>query len=979
MSTVLYVRAMRRTLVQILLVIGSTFVWPAVVWSADIYITQTASDSDSGAGTSCASARSVDWFNTNATGGNTYHLCGTLTGAAGSTILTPPSGSAGAMLTILFEAGAVLQAPYWGSAASGAITLIGKQYVTIDGASHGVIQNTENGTLLANHQSSQGIYVRNSNHIEIRNLAIQNIYANGGSDPSATDTAGATSADIYLVGNNDHIAIHDNTLSSARSGVRVDFDGSVIDSIDVYNNTIRDHCWGIVMGAGAGKPTSTNIAIHDNDISGWLNWQCPASAAYCTNKTDAYHSDGIILFTVQGSILAPLIYNNFIHGDLGQSSATAYIYCTVANPGAPGNTSTACIIFNNLLVHEANRSTWMIGTGRGTGNHQIYNNTLIGWSGNTNGLMAISGTGTKIQNNIGENAGFLYLSYEVDPKATVAVSDYNLWYNINGGGTRLGWNAGGNPTFYNLTQWKGMGFDLHSQTTAPQLNSSYRISSVLSAAFRHGTNLTSTGIAGLNLDKTGIPRPPVVAWDIGAYQFVVSRVYKIPQNGGVSLVTTEPTNETELSIAHVLTQQDQGTLAGVAIIDLKQNGVLITEAGVPASPEVVSGRVYAEVRGPVNTGIALSNPTDQDTSISFYFTNTDGRDFGSGSFTLAANQQVSAFLNQAPFNGPDNLQGSLTFNSSIPIGVIALRGLTNERGDFLLTTVPVAPLGSVHGPLILPHFADGAGWTTQVILTNCSDAPQSGTVQFFGQGSELQSAPLLNVTVNGISGSTFSYSIPPHAAAALVTAGTGTAVRAGSVWITPQGDSSTEGLAIFSFRNGDGIVVTEASVSVLPVGSAFRMYAESSGPVQSGFAIANPSLNPVMASIELTNLDGTSMDLAPDTINVPPGGQIAKFINELFPNLAAGFQGIAKVSADSMIAVTALRERYNERGDFLITTTPPLNDTVTSAAEMTFPMIVSGQGYSTQLIVFGQAGSGSLYLFCQDGTLQDGSSLTATN
>src|SRR5271157_3872247 len=118
---------------------------------SDIYITQNTSGSDSGA--DCTNAHSAAWFNANGVGGNTYHLCGTFTGTAGSTMLTPPSGSAGNVLTVLFESGAVLTSPAWGSTSAGAITLSSSSYVTIDGGTNGVIQNSANGTGLAQSQS----------------------------------------------------------------------------------------------------------------------------------------------------------------------------------------------------------------------------------------------------------------------------------------------------------------------------------------------------------------------------------------------------------------------------------------------------------------------------------------------------------------------------------------------------------------------------------------------------------------------------------------------------------------------------------------------------------------------------------------------------------------------------------------------------------------------------------------------------------
>ena len=67
-----------------------------------------------------------------------------------------------------------------------------------------------------------------------------------------------------------------------------------------------------------------------------------------------------------------------------------------------------------------------------------------------------------------------------------------------------------------------------------------------------------------------------------------------------------------------------------------------------------------------------------------------------------------------------------------------------------------------------------------------------------------------------------------------------------------------------------------------------------------------------------------------------------------------------------------LRGRYNERNDFIITTTPPVaEDEPAVQGETFFPHIVEGSGYTTQFILFsgqpGQAGSGTLRFLSQSG------------
>ena len=68
-----------------------------------------------------------------------------------------------------------------------------------------------------------------------------------------------------------------------------------------------------------------------------------------------------------------------------------------------------------------------------------------------------------------------------------------------------------------------------------------------------------------------------------------------------------------------------------------------------------------------------------------------------------------------------------------------------------------------------------------------------------------------------------------------------------------------------------------------------------------------------------------------------------------------------------------LRERYNERGDFLITTTPATNEAAPpTTGPLYFPHFAMGGGYTTEFILYGgtpgQAPSGYLIFTNPDGT-----------
>ena len=441
--------------------------------------------------------------------------------------------------------------------------------------------------------------------------------------------------------------------------------------------------------------------------------------------------------------------------------------------------------------------------------------------------------------------------------------------------------------------------------------------------------------------------------------------FTISNRGALSLTTPGGSGPTVVGSGRIQPSPGSTTPSGLAIFGFRQNSVLVTEAAVPASPAIRSGRIFAEVNGAVNTGLAIANPNNQPANISFLFTDADGQNFGQGNTTIAAGGQIAAFLDQSPFNSGHGVLGTFTFNSDVPVAAVALRGFTNERSEFLITTMAVAPLTAAIGEtVIFPHFADGGGWRTQIVLVNPTDEAISGTVQFIARD-----------VPNTLS----SYAIPPRSSRRFETSGVGPAVQVGSVWITPAANSKTpSGFGIFSFMSA-GVTVSQAGVPASPAGSAFRLYVEASGEngavnsIQTGMAIANASAAPANVNFELLTLNGVPTGLV-GTTSIPESGHVAMFLNQIpgFSNVPIPFQGVLRVStnAASPVSVTGLRGRYNERGDFLITTTPPINESTSLPAELFVSHLVDAGGYVTQFILLNgssTASSGVLRLSSQTG------------
>ncbi len=153
---------------------------------------------------------------------------------------------------------------------------------------------------------------------------------------------------------------------------------------------------------------------------------------------------------------------------------------------------------------------------------------------------------------------------------------------------------------------------------------------------------------------------------------------------------------------------------GTAVFSFKQNGVTVSEAGVPASPPTTSARIFIDYRSAVpavpgrieagtidiNTGIAVVNGGSITANVSYILRDVLGATLSEGHGTIDAGAHVAKFVNQLkdvapdfelPSDFPGTVQfGSLEISSDQPLSTVALRTIANQRNDVLYTTSPAA-------------------------------------------------------------------------------------------------------------------------------------------------------------------------------------------------------------------------------------------------------------------------------------------------
>jgi hypothetical protein len=467
-------------------------------------------------------------------------------------------------------------------------------------------------------------------------------------------------------------------------------------------------------------------------------------------------------------------------------------------------------------------------------------------------------------------------------------------------------------------------------------------------------------------------------------------------DGGVGTASTPGTADSLKSGYATATITSGTDPYGVAVFSFRQNGAIVSEAGVPASPPTKSARIFIDFRSGVNpqpardasigfvdtnTGIAIVNHGAQTANVTYTLRGKNGTPIiAAGSGTVEAGHHLACFIDELKnsgvpdFNLPADFQtgiqfGSLDISADQPISVLALRGTMNQRNEFLITTTPVADLTASpgNGPAYFPQFADGGGYTTSLILLNTSNVRETGKLEI----KDKDGNPL---TVNELGGTRdyqFNYSIEPHGWYRFQTDGFPGGTNVGWARLTPDAGTATPvGSGVFSFTK-DMVLVSESGVPSASATTHARVYVDLSGNHNTGLAIANVSGTGSNIEINAYQKDGeTAAGTSKQPVPLAVGGHAAAFADEFVSGLPAGFTGVLDISSAVPFAAVTLRSLDNERGDFLMTTFPVADANQTAPSPIVFPQIADGGGYVTQFILLSAGGASSITLsyYGEDGT-----------
>jgi sugar lactone lactonase YvrE len=452
--------------------------------------------------------------------------------------------------------------------------------------------------------------------------------------------------------------------------------------------------------------------------------------------------------------------------------------------------------------------------------------------------------------------------------------------------------------------------------------------------------------------------------------------------GGIAACRTAGMNsETRTGYANLLVKSGDAPY-GTAVFSFKKDGVTVTEAGVPASPPTTRARIFIDYRASVtaipgrsdsgmidiNTGLSMVNQGAGTANVIYTLRSLDGNVLTVGTGTISKGNHIACFIDQlqeaaSDFSMPMNFQsntqyGTLEISSDQPLSVVALRMTTNQRGDILYTTTPVADMNQAvaNTPIYFPQFADGNGYTTSLILLNTSSQTEMGNLQILDNNG----SPWVVQQTGGIANSTFPYTIPAGGAYYFQSDGLSSSARAGWVRVVPDASSMAPvGSGVFSY-NPNGVMVTESGIPSSAATTHARVYVDLSGGHDVGLAVAN--IGDAETSIEIYSyqtdgVSGIGTSWGPWTLAA--NGHDAKFTSELIEGLPLGYRGVLEIRSETPFAALTVRSLVNERDDFLMTTFPMADGNLAAPSPISFPHLADGGGYVTEFTLISAGGASS--------------------
>ena len=213
--------------------------------------------------------------------------------------------------------------------------------------------------------------------------------------------------------------------------------------------------------------------------------------------------------------------------------------------------------------------------------------------------------------------------------------------------------------------------------------------------------------------------------------------------------------------APVTTSAGSGTMtvaagsSGIVVFEtfgLKE-GEGTMQAGLLPGDLTTSSVMFVSANGRLsrNIGIGIVNPNSAPANVTMTLRNETGGAIGAPKTILvAAGHQTAQFITSLFGDRPDvprDLTGTLSVTSTLPVAIAGLRFRGSNFSTLPITNLSPAAAAGV----VLPHFAAGGGWATELVIVNTSTQQVNARVDFFKQDGTA-----MTVRLNGESKTSFT-------------------------------------------------------------------------------------------------------------------------------------------------------------------------------------------------------------------------------
>lgn len=213
---------------------------------------------------------------------------------------------------------------------------------------------------------------------------------------------------------------------------------------------------------------------------------------------------------------------------------------------------------------------------------------------------------------------------------------------------------------------------------------------------------------------------------------------------GYAIVTDETASTAEIDVFGTFGQARSGET---------------TQAGVLASEMTTKAIFFVSVSRSLSRdlGIAIANPGSTPANMLLTLRNDSGATTATRSLLVGARQHTSQFVSQL-FTSQTEFTGTLQIDSNTPVAVLILRfrgsnfstlSVVNLSAPGVPVPEPLPGIGGAGG-FILPQFAAGGGWNSEIVIVNKGSDTCTVRVDLFSQNG----TPLF-VTMNGVFKSSF--------------------------------------------------------------------------------------------------------------------------------------------------------------------------------------------------------------------------------